>query len=131
MASGSTITRIRTARDAADLFAPLLADAREERLIVAHLGAEGELLRLSEAGRGSEDAVPLPMRRIVREALFVEAAAIILAHNHPSGDPSPSNRDMVTTRRLAEIARALGVGLRDHLIFASRECRSLRAMGLL
>lgn len=121
---------IRNARDAAGMFAPLLGRCSAERLIVAHLDRSGQVLGLSEAG-GAPDHVELPIRAIVRDALAVDAAAIILAHNHPSGDPSPSERDKATTRQLAEVAGALGLTLRDHLIFAGKDCRSLRAMGLL
>ena len=54
-----------------------------------------------------------------------------IAHNHPSGDPSPSRADIEATRRLAEAAAALGIRLHDHLIFAGGDCRSFRALGLL
>ncbi|QPQ55014.1 JAB domain-containing protein [Allosphingosinicella flava] len=122
--------KILTARDAADLFAPILANCASEKLIVAHLDGEGRVLGFSETA-GMEDRVDLPIRDIVRDALSVEAHAIILAHNHPSGDPRPSARDKDSTRRLAEVASAIGVALRDHLIFADGGCRSLRAMGLI
>ena len=121
---------IRNARDAAGLFAPLLQRCSAERLLVAHLDRSGRVLGLSEAG-GAPDYVELPIRAIVRDALAIDAAAIILAHNHPSGDPRPSERDKATTRKLAEVANALGLTLRDHLIFGGQDCRSLRAMGLL
>ncbi|WP_158703059.1 JAB domain-containing protein [Allosphingosinicella vermicomposti] len=121
---------IRTARDAANLFAPFLQDAREERLMVALLDSAGRVLGVEEES-GGPDSVELPIRRIVRAALDADAAAILLAHNHPSGDPSPSARDKAMTRRLAETANAIGMKVRDHLIFGGGGCRSFRAMGLL
>ena len=120
---------IRTARDAVDFFAPLLR-CPDERLIVAHLDGEGHVLHVCETS-GDAATVVLPMRQIVRQALDAGAEAIILAHNHPSGDPTPSEQDKANTRRLAEVAAALDLVLHDHLIFGGNTCRSLRALGLL
>ena len=121
---------IRTARDAANLFAPYLEQESEERLLVALLDTAGRVLRIEEE-RGGPDRVELPIRRIVRAALDADAATILLAHNHPSGDPTPSARDKAITRRLADVTSALGLKVRDHLIFGADGCRSFRAMGLL
>jgi len=120
---------IRTARDAVDFLAPLLR-CPDERLVVVHLDGEGHILHVSETV-GNAATVALPMREIVRQALDADAEAIILAHNHPSGDPTPSEQDKENTRRLAEVAAALDLVLHDHLIFGGNACRSLRALGLL
>jgi DNA repair protein RadC len=124
-------TPVRTARDAARLFAPIFVEIRQERLVVAHLDTHGHLLGLNTSDAGREDEVALPIREIVQEALTLGAQAIVIAHNHPSGDPRPSEQDRIWTRKLAEVGKALGLTLRDHLIFAGGECRSLRGMGLL
>lgn len=121
---------ILTARDAADWLAPYLRDAHEERLLVALLDSNGHVLGVEEE-RGGPDSVELPIRRIVQAALDTGAAAILLAHNHPSGDPNPSAHDKAMTQRLADIASAIGLRLRDHLIFGGGACRSFRGMGLL
>jgi len=71
------------------------------------------------------------MRRIAADALRLGAHVIVVAHNHPSGDPTPSAEDCRATARLAEVAETLGIALCDHLVFAQGNWRSFRALGLL
>jgi DNA repair protein RadC len=122
--------RIGSAKEAAEIFGAKLQAARHERVAVAHLGAGGELLALTEE-EGGQDSAPLPIRAILADALRLDAAALVLAHSHPSGDAEPSAADISATRRLAEAARALGIRLSDHLIFAGDGWSSLRMRGLL
>ena len=117
---------VATARDAARLLAPLFARPRGEKLVVLHLDAGRHAIAVEECAPGE-----LPLRAIVRTALEKGAAGLIVAHNHPSGDPRPSLDDIEATRRLAEIGARLGLRLHDHLIFAGRDCSSFRALGLL
>jgi DNA repair protein RadC len=105
-------------------------DASEESLLVAHLDRDGRCLHLSRH-EGSSDTVDLPLRDIVVDAAMHGSAAIVIAHNHPSGDPQPSDSDLRATRRLATAAEALDCRLLDHLIFAGSDCRSLRRLGYL
>ena len=122
---------IGTARDAADLLEPLFADARCEKLAVLHLDSERRMLALDEKPVESRDGMVLPMRAIIADALDLGTSGMVIAHNHPSGDPRPSPADIAATRRLAETAANLGIRLHDHLIFAGKSCRSFRALGLL
>ena len=121
---------IVTARDAADLLAPLFADRRGETLAVLYLDAGGGRIALDQRAVAA-DAIALPIREILHAALNHDAAGLVVAHNHPSGDPRPSPADIEATRRLAETAATLGILLHDHLIFAAGECRSFRELGLL
>lgn len=123
--------QVATASDAARLLAPLFAAARGEKLAVAHLDAGRALLAVEEPAAGGAGHVDLPIRAIIVRALDLGAEGLILAHNHPSGDPSPSRADIAATRRFAATADALGIRLFDHLIFAGGDCRSFRALGLL
>ena len=123
--------RIATGSDAATLLAPLFAASSEERVAVLHLDSKQEVLALTLEHRGTDEEVELPVRAILSHALRLGSQAIIVAHNHPSGDPSPSKEDLAGTRRLAEAAAPLGIRLFDHLIFAGGDCRSFRALGLL
>jgi len=122
---------IVTARDAADLLAPLFADAGGERLAVLHLDRERRVLAVDAYPVAEADEIVLPMRAIFAAALAHDAVGLVIAHNHPSGDPRPSRADKAATRRLAATADSLGILLHDHLIFAGGECVSLRELGLL
>jgi len=122
---------IVTARDAAALFAPLFADAKAERLAVLHLDGERRMIVIECHDVAEADEIVLPMRAIFAAALGHGAVGMIVAHNHPSGDPQPSRADKAATRRLFASAEALGIALHDHLIFAGGEWRSLRQLGLL
>ncbi len=82
-------------------------------------------------GIGTMSTLVIGMRALLGDALRHDAAGIILAHNHPSGHCQPSGCDIATTRRLAEVARALDITLIDHLIFAADQVYSMRAGGLL
>lgn len=82
-------------------------------------------------GMGSMTTLHLRMRGLFGEALRLDAAGIILAHNHPSGLCRPSGRDIAATRQLQEVARALDILLVDHLIFTAENVYSMRAGGLL
>jgi DNA repair protein RadC len=123
---------IATASDAAALLVPLFSEAGAEKVVTAHLDSERRLIRTSEGKQGARDEVELPIRSIIEEALRLKSAGLIVAHNHPSGDPQPSEQDLRATRELARTAASLGIQLHDHLIFgADGDCRSLRALGLL
>jgi DNA repair protein RadC len=122
---------ILTARDAADLLAPLFADACGERLAVLHLDRERRVLAVDTHPAAETDEIVLPLRAIFVAALSHDAVGMVIAHNHPSGDPQPSRADKAATRRLAETADALGILLHDHLIFTRTAWLSFRELGLL
>lgn len=123
---------IATASNAADLLVPLFAPGGGEKVVAAHLDADQRLIATLESGNGSHDAVELPIRAIIADALRLGTAGLVIAHNHPSGDPTPSEADLAATRRLAATAESVGIRLHDHIIVgADGDCRSLRALGLL
>ena len=123
--------RIATLADATALLAPFLAGADEERVLAIHLDGDRRLLAVTFEQSGSLGDVVLPLRSIAAAALRLDADAIIVAHNHPSGDPAPSAADKDATRRLADALRPLGIRLLDHIVFADGESRSMAALGLL
>lgn len=108
-----------------------LAHERREVLRVLYLDAKLALLTDEIAGIGSIRQAPAYPREIIRRALEVGAAAIIPVHNHPSGDPSPSQDDIDLTHRLAAITRQLDLEMPDHLIVTQSGWTSLRTLGLL
>lgn len=117
---------------ARDFFAGCLADSdpRTESLWVAHLDEQAHCLHLSRH-LGDEAGADMPIRSILSDAVMHGSAGIVLAHNHPSGDPRPSDLDMRATRRLACAAEAIDCAIVDHLVFGGRECTSFRQIGLL
>ena len=95
------------------------------------LDAGLRLIRHEPMFRGTISECPFYAREVVRRGLELGAASLILVHNHPSGDPTPSGDDLKRTRDLIEAARLFDIQVVDHLIIARTECRSMRAMGYL
>lgn len=117
---------------ARDYFGSLFAerDPATETLFVAHLDSASRCLHLSQHG-GDRRGAELPVRAILTDALQCDGKGLILAHNHPSGDPSPSAADRQATRRLALACEAIDVTLLDHLVFGGGAWTSFRRIGLL
>jgi DNA repair protein RadC len=105
-------------------------DPTRERMWIAHLDDEARCMQLTCHEGGPTD-VDIPVREIIRDAATIGSAGIVLAHNHPSGDPRPSDGDCRATRRLALAAEAIDLTIVDHLVFGGSECSSFRKMGLL
>jgi DNA repair protein RadC len=109
----------------------LLAQETTERVHVLYLDTKNALIRAEAQGRGTIDHTPLYPREVVKRALELGAAAIILVHNHPSGDPTPSRADIEMTREVAAAGKALGIAVHDHLIVGKRGHASFKSLGLL
>ncbi|NUQ16946.1 MAG: DNA repair protein [Sphingomonas sp.] len=105
-------------------------DPTSETLWVAHLDDQARCLHVSHH-EGDTCGVDFPLRNIILDAARHGSAGILLAHNHPSGDPRPSESDFSATRRLATAAEALDCTVLDHLVFGGAECTSLRGLGYL
>jgi len=113
-----------------DLRSRLLASqAFCERFEVALLGEGQRVLGHAGLGDGRLDALSIRLRELFREALRVDATAMILAHNHPSGDCRPSAYDIAATQRIAFVGRSLEIALVDHLIFTQADVYSMRKGG--
>ena len=123
--------RIATLQDAAPLLAAFFAGAQEERVVALHLDSARRVLGVTLERTGGREDVELPLGAIAASALRMGAAAIILAHNHPSGDPEPSAADKDASRQLADALRPLDIRLLDHIVFAGDDWRSMAALGLL
>jgi DNA repair protein RadC len=108
-----------------------LADEAVEVAAFAYLDRDQRLLGLRHTRPGRRDWLDLPIREVAADALAFDASAVVMAHNHPSGDPTPSVADREATRQLARALKALEVRLLDHLILAARGVTSFRALGLL
>ena len=95
------------------------------------LSSKGRLLGKKMVSRGSVNAAFLDPREIYKEALSRRAASIILLHNHPSGDPSPSAEDIEITNRIAQAGELIGIPLLDHLVIGDRSYVSMRQSRIL
>ena len=81
--------------------------------------------------RGTVDHTPVYPREIIKRALELGASSIILVHNHPSGDPTPSKADIAMTREIAGAAKALSIAVHDHLVIGRGGHASFKSLGLL
>ena len=108
-----------------------LAWERIEQFRVLFLDAEERLLADEAQARGTVNHTPVYPREVVKRALELSATAIVLVHNHPSGDPSPSRADIEMTKAIVEIAKPLGIAVHDHLIVGKDGHASLKALKLM
>ena len=108
-----------------------MAHLTVERVRVLYLDTRNRLILDHHVGDGSIDEAAIHPREVVKKALDVGASALILVHNHPSGNPEPSRADIDITRRIAEAGRLLGIVVHDHVIVGREGHSSLKAKGLI
>jgi DNA repair protein RadC len=108
-----------------------LKKAKREHFLVVLLNARHEVASVETISIGSLNASIVHPREVFKPAVLASAASIVLVHNHPSGDPEPSEEDLTITKRLVEVGDLLGIGVLDHVIVAQRGLVSLRSRQLL
>ena len=108
-----------------------MAHRETEQFRILFLDRKNVLIADEEQARGTVDHVPVYPREVVKRALELNASALILVHNHPSGDPTPSEADITVTHQIKEAAEVLGMVLHDHLIIGKSREVSFRALGYL
>ena len=108
-----------------------MARGQKEEFRVLFLDRKNVLIADEVQSRGSIDHTPVYPREIVKRALELAASAIILVHNHPSGDPTPSKADIELTRDIAKAAQALGIAVHDHLVIGRKGHASFKSLNLL
>ncbi|HEX6308910.1 MAG TPA: DNA repair protein RadC [Longimicrobiales bacterium] len=123
-------TRIHGPREVYDLCAPAMRDLSQEEFRVLLLNTQHAVLREITITRGTLDASIVHPREVFRAAITECAAAMILVHNHPSGDPTPSPEDRDVTRQLAEAGRLIGIPVLDHVILGDGRYVSFVESGL-
>jgi len=122
-------TAITSAAQVHRVFAPRFADAEQEEFVVILLDRKQRVLRVVDVSRGTLDSSLVHPREVFREAIREAASSVIAVHNHPSGDPSPSEEDQYLTRRLAAAAELLGLSLLDHVVITRTDYYSFRDAG--
>jgi DNA repair protein RadC len=108
-----------------------MAHRETESFRILFLDRKNVLIADEEQAKGTVDHVPVYPREVVKRALELNASALILVHNHPSGDPTPSDADLAMTQQIQDAAEVLGLTLHDHLIIGKSRELSFRAEGLL
>lgn len=117
--------------DVANHYLPLMRDLRKEVFKVLLLNRANRLIKEVTISEGTLDASIVHPRDVFREAILETAAGVILIHNHPSGNSSPSEEDLRITKQLVEAGRLLGIKVYDHIILAGEDYRSLADEGLI
>ena len=120
-----------TPRDVAGYLLPQFGSRQVEQFGVMMLDTKHRLLRTSVVSIGTLDSSPAHPREIFREATSACAAAVVLFHNHPSGDPTPSRDDVDLTHRLVQAGEIMGIDVIDHMILADTRYFSFREAGRL
>ncbi|KPP80817.1 MAG: DNA repair protein RadC [Oceanicaulis sp. HLUCCA04] len=108
-----------------------LQNASTEEFRVLFLDKKNRLLADEFQAHGTVDHAPVYPREIIKRAIALDASAIILVHNHPSGDPTPSQADIEMTRQVVEIGRPLSIVVHDHLVIGRDKVASFKQLGLM
>ena len=120
---------IRKPDDAYDLLKASFQDLDREHFKVVHLNTKNQVLKVETTAVGILSSSPVHPREVFKEAVKMSSAGLILAHNHPSGDPTPSQDDLLLTKRLYEAGEILGIRIIDHLILGDNRYLSLKECG--
>ena len=123
--------RISSPEAAYELIYPMVRDERIEHFIALLLDTKNHLLKIEKVSKGSVNANIVHPREVFRPAILEGAASIIVAHNHPTGDPTPSQNDIDITRKLKETGTLCGIELYDHLIIGDSKFLSMKEQGLM
>lgn len=122
---------ISTPEDVVRVVKPLLAGRDKEHFLACALSTKNKLLRIIEVSVGSLNASIVHPRELFKECVMASAASVVVAHCHPSGDPTPSGADIQLTRRLVKAGDVLGIEVLDHVVIGGDEHASLRDLGLM
>jgi len=122
--------RIQSPQDAANLLLYEMGALEQEHLRVMLLDTRNQVIKVVEVYRGSLNSSVIRVGEVFREAVRRNAAAIIVAHNHPSGDPTPSPEDIAVTRAIIDAGKLLDIEVLDHLVIGKNRYVSLKSKGM-
>lgn len=125
----SELRSIRGPEDAAAVLRQIIGDYDREAFAVLLVDAKHRVIGAHIAGVGTLDSAQTGPREVFRAAILAGAKAVVLGHNHPSGDPAPSSADLHLTRRLTKAGELLGIPVLDHIIIGEASHVSLREHG--
>jgi DNA repair protein RadC len=127
--TGTNGVSIRSPQDIAKIFLDEMKYYDKEYFKAAYLNTKNSILKVETISIGSLNASIVHPREILKPAISVSAASIVLVHNHPTGDPTPSKEDIEFTRRFAQCGELIGIELLDHVIIGAGTYRSLKELG--
>ena len=122
---------LRSGRDVFNHYRMRLREVKQEQFLVVLLDSRSRFLAEVMVSKGTLNSSPVHPREVFNPAVRESAAAVMIAHNHPSGDPTPSKDDIRVTRRLMEAGKVIGIPLVDHIIIAGDEYISFVESNLL
>lgn len=131
MSRTADIVSFTNAGEVARFLIPRLGNEKTEKVKLLFLNPQKRLICMKELGSGVVDTVNLNVRQVVETALKARASSIIMAHNHPSGNPAPSHDDELLTRRIREALALVDITLDDHVVIGGQAWFSFRESGLL
>ncbi len=117
---GEEKPKIQNPSDLAKIMRPLCNELMQETFFVILLNTKHNVIKIQQVTVGLLDRTQTHAREIFRDAIIANAHSVILCHNHPSGDPTPSASDLSTTRRLIEAGEIIGIKVLDHLIMGKK-----------
>ena len=123
--------KIQSTEDAVKLVKAKLEDKKKEYFLILSLDSRNNFIKLSEISIGTINARIVHPREVFKEAMASLAVSIILVHNHPSGDPDPSEDDLVINKRLIAAGKIIGIEVNDHIIIGKDKNFSFKEKGLL
>ena len=121
---------VKTPEEVVGVVRGRLRGKKKEHFLALLLDTRGQLIRTAEVSIGSLDSSLVHPREVFKEAISASAASVIFVHNHPSGEPEPSEDDIRLTKRLAEVGELVGIDVLDHVIVGDDRFRSLKRDGL-
>ncbi len=121
---------VKTPEEAVSLVRGKLRGKKKEYFLAILLDTRNQLIKVAEISIGSLDTSVVHPREVFREAISASAASVIFVHNHPSGDPAPSDDDIKLTKRLVEAGEIMGIEVLDHIIIGDKDFLSLKRKGL-
>lgn len=128
---GSNIKKLNNPEDAVPIIEAYLEGADREHFIALLLDTKNQLIGINTVTTGTLNSAIIHPREVFKPAVLSNAAAILIAHNHPSGDPNPSREDIELTNRLIKAGEIMGIAILDHIVIGEHEAFSFKGHGLL
>lgn len=122
---------IQSSEDVLDYLRHNLRDKSQELFMVIYLNGRNQILKMETLFEGTLNTSAVYPREVVKKALENDASALVLVHNHPNGNPSPSQEDLTITKKLKEAAKTIDIYIHDHLIIAGNDVYSFADHGLI